>query len=391
MNTRNRTLLTEYLQALPLFENRYTQLKWLNPPQSNGQKRGNFSLVFSAMDQLDGKKIAIKFFDPTVLSDTYRLESFKREPIILEGLKDKPRCLQLLSPLKKFDFEIKDPSTGTVLAVLPCHFFALEWIENDIDDFFLKQEEFEAIAKLDVFNGILLSVEALHRYEVFHRDLKKDNFRITNCKNKIIKTIDMGTAAGHDVPQMLKQYDSPVGFLPYSAPEAYCGFSGDRVIGKYTDFYALGALLFELFNTEMFHTAHHEKQNFNLVMAAMITDLIVKTSLGDKLRAWKENCRMTKHMISYPKVEEGFSSAPKAITQELNNLINQLTQFDFYDRLADFNIIRQRINSMKNILQYRALEQRELERRKKWREKRIQNIETRERRIAAKNQNMIGR
>src|SRR5690349_21178138 len=108
MSMANRQLLTKHLQGLPVFEGRYKDLNWLNPIDAAGDKRGFFSLVFSAQDTLENKLVVIKFLDPAFMTNTYRLEAFKREPEILKRLAQQKRCLQLVSPLKEFAFEIKD-------------------------------------------------------------------------------------------------------------------------------------------------------------------------------------------------------------------------------------------------------------------------------------------
>ena len=145
---------------------------------------------------------------------------------------------------------------GTLVGSIPCKYFVVEWIDRDIDEFFDRQDAYAPAEKLKLFNEIVLGVEALHRYEVHHRDLHPRNLRsYTEALNRIIIAIDLGTAARLSSPSHVANYGAPVGANEYSAPETFCGLSGNREIGRATDVYALGCLLYELFNEDLFFYA----------------------------------------------------------------------------------------------------------------------------------------
>ena len=101
----NRLALIQKLEALPLLDARYSNLRCVNFNSSTGAKRGCFSLVFKADDVVDGKSVALKFFDidPENLKRTYRRDSFAREHELLQKLLNEDRCLQLSSSMKTFD------------------------------------------------------------------------------------------------------------------------------------------------------------------------------------------------------------------------------------------------------------------------------------------------
>jgi serine/threonine protein kinase len=77
---------------------RYINLKRVG---SNGGD-GNFSLVFSAIDQRTGRTVAIKVFRPDRLIETYRFQCFCREAILLEQLAGSADILEWLGPRDEF-------------------------------------------------------------------------------------------------------------------------------------------------------------------------------------------------------------------------------------------------------------------------------------------------
>src|ERR1700685_1037236 len=94
----NNLLLIKTLEALPLLDGRFANLKVVNCNVATGEKRGCFSIVFRADDTIEGKPVALKFFDlnPSAISDVYRRTAFERESKILQTLQTRERCLQLV-------------------------------------------------------------------------------------------------------------------------------------------------------------------------------------------------------------------------------------------------------------------------------------------------------
>jgi len=225
-------------------------------------------LVFKAIDNTTGERVAIKFMDPDGTSDVYRIDCFKREPKIIKQLNGKKRCLQLIEELQKFNLEIITASGSKF--PMPFEFFSTDWIEDDIDDYFLAKEDLSPIEKLKLFRLIVLAIEAIHNNYIFHRDLKPDNIRSDNKQGTLCAyVIDFGTAAQFDSKKILPGYSAQVGASLYSAPEAFLGFAGERGIAKITDFYALGCILYELFNKQLYFDVLINK-NTNYTIRACI-------------------------------------------------------------------------------------------------------------------------
>jgi len=379
----NRKILINTLEALEVFDGRYKNLKCVNYDLTKPEdaKRGCFSLVFKANDTLENRPVAIKFYDPhpRVLSNTYRLKAFEREPEILKTLQSKGRCLQLVSDMKIYFLVIRQG--GDEVAQIPCKYFVAEWIEDEIDTFFEDQERVDAIAKLQLFHQIALGVTSLHRQDGHHRDIKADNLRLKkdDRKNELVVAIDLGAAARAEDVNLLAEYADHAGAPAYASPEATVGFSGHREIGHLTDWYALGALLYELFNRDLFYSAHRKHSpNYDAALALTSLGLQKHSKLQDKLEALHKNLGTLRHVSESPPVDGDNSTVPAAIEIELRNLVRRLTEFDYRLRLRSIEELSLRINSCIRALENGLLAKRRKEQKKEWRRRRIEKLKRRE-------------
>lgn len=340
----NRIHLVRTLERLPLLAGRYDQISCVNYNEAQDETRGCFSMVFSARDTLSGKRVALKFYDVATrnLTDKYRVEAFEREPEILKALVGSKRCLQLLGDMDIFLLEVKDAVGNTVLT-LPCRYFAVEWIDDEIDKFFHRQQEFSASEKLHLLNEIVLAVEALHRHEVFHRDLKADNLRAyRDALRRIVVAIDLGTAARFSSAPIRDEYKKSVGSPIYAPAEALLGFAGDRRIAPLADVYALGCLLWELFNPGYFGRAVRNTGVFDAATAAIAIS-IAASNEKDKLIPLRRAMNQFSHAVVPVKIVGVGSTAPPSCAGLLNDLLRDMTRFNFEMRFNSLEDIRAKI------------------------------------------------
>lgn len=354
----NSQLLVNTLEALPLLEGRFSSIKLINV--ANGAKRGNFSLVFSAYDELEGRQVALKFFDldPTK-RNKYRLLCFEREHEILQKLKGAPRCLQLCSDFHTYDLSITIPGQSSPVS-LPAQFFAVDWLEDDIDEFFNRQEVHSAVDKLMLFNDVVLAVESLHSRLIFHRDLKVDNFR-SKAKDDLreVVAIDLGAAARYESTPILAAYGCPVGLLMYSAPEAFCGMSGVRSIAPLSDMFALGCMLFELFHPDDYPTAYRTaNSDFDFLFSVLKNKVDAEADPAEKIKIWNiEAAKLLRGLAAVSLSEDG-SSAPAAVADLLSELVAGMTEPNFNYRWSSFSKVRQRCWTAIRVLENESLAKR---------------------------------
>lgn len=371
----NNRLLIERLEATPLLDGRFRNIRVVNCNLATGTKRGCFSVVFRADDVIEGKVVALKFYDvsPASLNDEYRLSAFRRESAILEALLTADRCLQLVAGLKSYPLAVDVPNYGVI--ELPCQYFAVEWLDTQVDEYFLAQQDVSAIEKLRLFNEIILAVEALHRREIFHRDLKADNLRATtDATRRMVVAIDLGTAARLDSAFSRVAYGGPVGAQGYAPPEAICGLAGNRRIAPLSDVYALGCLLFELFNPDHFYYATRSANaQLELRLAAM--RLYVTEHRDDDLQLgqWQKALQAFGQGIAPVRLDGPASTLPMGIASLLNEVLSRLTDFNYSRRVGCLPWARRVVWTAIRVLENENEYQRrlaEVKRRRQWREER---------------------
>jgi len=381
----NSLYLVNTLENLPLLDGRYAQMKCVNVTSATGVTRGVFSLVFRAFDQVDQRWIALKFFDiaPNKMFDQYRVDSFGREHSILQTLLGVRRCLQVASALTTFKLEITQPG-GSPLEI-PCPYFAVEWIDEDVDSYFEMQDSYDALDKLQLFNDIVLSVEALHRNQVHHRDLKKDNLRASHERlARIVYAIDLGTAARIESPPLRPDYDTgSVGAPAYTAAEGLCGLAGLREIAKFTDIYALGCLLFELFNRDLFvRELLARNPNYQPILTVLGLTVRGGTTPAEKLFRWHTALRTHGKGVTPISILALDNSVPVGIAQLLDELVKSMTRIDYRARPNSLEFVRRRIQSAITCLKNDRVYRLKVEAAKARRAGRIANILKREQKLA---------
>lgn len=383
----NSQRLVDELQGLTLLDGRYSDIHLVNMP--GGLKRGHFSLVFKAHDKIEDKPVAIKFFDqdPTKM-DAFRLSCFDREHSLLTELLGASRCLQVLSPIAVFNFDIGPPNQPFIVSA---KYFVTEWHDGDIDEFFFRHEPERAIHKLKAFNEVVLAIEALHNRRIFHRDVKVDNFRREKrtTLDRVV-AIDLGTAAMETSGPLLTTYAGPVGLLTYSAPEAFCGLAGDRDIAFLSDIYALGCMLFELFAEDDFGTAYRSSNpDFENRLAALRYTLAHLT--GDELlREWDKNAHRLLGGLTALEFPKDGASVPLAVTDIINDLIKRMTIPDFRHRTITLDQVRRRLWSAIRCLENIEVSRRRAERIAAIREKKRENARLRGLRAVSRPQRQLG-
>ena len=294
------------------------------------RRRGVNSIVFQGLDILENKYIAVKFMDPNCISDQYKVAAFEREPELIEKLSGQKRVINLVSNINTFNWELIIPAESTsARAKIPIKYFVTEWIEEDVDDYFLLQHHIDAIDKLKIFRLILLAIESIHRNRVSHRDIKPDNLRSRdNGGEQIIVVIDFGTSARIDSPNIAANYHFQVGAPAYSAPETFVGFAGERSIAHLIDIYALGCLLYELFNKDIFDLSRSKNPNFETALALMKFAVNKHSNLDEKLKEWRDTMRFIKYSVEPPSFVGPSCVAPTSVQTLLNRAFREMVQFD---------------------------------------------------------------
>lgn len=312
------------------------------------------------MDEVTSGPVALKFFDPDLqfMANPYREEAFYRECELLTKVKGRERYLQLVKPLTEFPLSI---TTESNTLRIPCRYFATEWLGQKINMPFAYPGRTDALARLALFRELLLAVGALHRLEIFHRDLKPDNFGVADRpEGRRVVAIDFGTAFSIDSPQLGTAgiYDRQVGAIGYAPLEAQCGLSSVRTLGRHCDMYALGCLLFELFSDDYFYINMLNSSGYMACRGACEAHMIAVRGRSDNedrwIAEWGQIIARTKRQVITPELSSECHPVPASIVDILNRLVQCLTSVDYRDRCIDLTLIVRLVDSACRVLQNAA-------------------------------------
>ena len=323
--------------------NRFSQIRVVNRDPETGEMRrghqGVLSVVFRAHDTQTGHDIALKFFDPDYqgLASRYRMDLFEREAKLLERLQGKLGLLQLVKSLSEIQISATQAGESVTLT---CMYFAIQWLDGDIEAYFLRQDDYDALVKLALFREIVLGVFRLHRQQIAHRDIKPDNLRhVQNTSSEsLVVPIDLGTAIDlHSRPVgTTTDYQGPVGAGAFSPLEAQLGLAGLREMARATDIYALGCLLHDLFNADYYNVRLSEDPGFASCFFSCRAYLMRTNSDDPSSDAVLVNynyiLKVTKHQVNLPSIDSEDTTVPNAARDPLNRLLGRLAHIDYSQR-----------------------------------------------------------
>lgn len=92
---------------------------------------------------------------------------------------------------------------------------------------------------------IAQGLQAFHRQEMVHQDLRPDNIMID--QQGTVKLIDFGSTKVAGINEIVLRNDGLVGTMQYSAPEYFLGHSGD----KRADIFSLGVITYQLLSGQL--------------------------------------------------------------------------------------------------------------------------------------------
>ncbi len=109
-------------------------------------------------------------------------------------------------------------------------------------DVLTREAPLEFPRALDLSEGILSAIDAIHQKKIIHRDLKPDNIMVEEGTGNVI-LIDFGLAKDLLNATKLTTTGFYIGTPLYMAPEQ---FFNSSAVGIQTDIYAFGVVLFEM-------------------------------------------------------------------------------------------------------------------------------------------------
>lgn len=339
-------LLRTIEQKRHLKDQRFEGMQRIDPEGGGGQ----FSLVLKAKDRHSNRDVALKFFDPAKRGDAYRWESFKREVELLPRFLGKSDILQCVCPLTEFQEPFENPA-GIELKI-DFAFYAVELANCDVSAA-IAGNKWSPLERLVCFRSMCRAVQRVHAAFIAHRDLKPSNFLIMD--DGTLRLSDFGAARQiPGVAGIATKYTGPPGDLRYVSPEMMAVLHDvDPSFAFKGDFYALGAILFELFTGAVLNLHvldHHTLSMLNQTMNVVQADQRVQiyNSLVGSLSSARP----------LPSVGLFGGQTPRSIVGLIDHLFRGLAALDYRRRIFQFEDVFLQIDRCVYVLKHEAAYQR---------------------------------
>lgn len=148
--------------------------------------------------------------------------------------------------------------------------------DTESPEYFVIKKEIDLRKKLNIIILILKQVIELHeKYELAHRDIKTDNFVISDLSSLLLNLIDFGSAIQYG--QNMRESDKTnVGTFGYIAPEMLEPISTRPYYSLACDYWALGVVIAEILTS-----ANYQSELRKMMLAAKSKDALVDLKLAD--------------------------------------------------------------------------------------------------------------
>jgi len=187
--------------------------------------QGGMGTVYAAQDMMLGELVALKVLRPLVAEEKDVIERFRREVRLA-------RKVAHPNVARTYDIDVAEG----------LHYLTMELIEGTTLSAVLRDQPRLPVPRaVDIAMQICAGLDAAHRENVVHRDLKPGNVLIERSGRVVIT--DFGVACMMSGGGLLTgDPNIMVGTPAYMAPEQIT--SGD--IGAHTDIYSLGLVLYQM-------------------------------------------------------------------------------------------------------------------------------------------------
>lgn len=184
---------------------------------------GGMAVVYRARDTLLGRMVALKVLRPQYASDAEFVERFRREAQTAASLSH-PNVVNI------HDVGEEDG----------IYYIVMEYVEGrNLKEIIRQEGPLPARTAIFIAREICRALEAAHRLNLIHRDVKPHNILITFDGR--VKVTDFGIARAAATAS-LTQTGTVIGSVHYASPEQVRG----EPVGTSSDIYSLGVLCYEM-------------------------------------------------------------------------------------------------------------------------------------------------
>ena len=297
--------------------------------------RGCFSVLVSADDSHTHSRVAVKVCLPQ--SDRYRTDSFEREAHLLDELRGAPDIIQLVAPRSRFTEVLV--TEGGLEFPLQFNYYATELASEDLSDV-IADVRWCPERMLLAFRAICRAVQRIHSQRIVHRDLKPSNMLVMTDGH--VKLSDFGAARqlAAIAPALAATYRAPPGDHWYCAPEMLACLHDEKPAIAFTsDFFSLGATLFEMFSGAILGLRLFDPQFW-----ADIAQTMLAIPIGRRRATYDQIVGGIANSRPLPNISAFGAPVPPSIHDRLNDLYRSLSSIDYRKRLCNFDRIFHKIN-----------------------------------------------
>jgi ABC-type branched-subunit amino acid transport system substrate-binding protein len=186
--------------------------------------KGGMAMVFGALDTTLGRPVALKVMKPEISQDALAVQRFLREARAMAAFRN-----DHIVTIYEVDQAGSHP------------FLAMELLEGEPLDAWLKHERPAPAEIIDFSLQIARGLAAAHQSGMIHRDIKPANIWVEEPRRRL-KVLDFGLARHSQQDSHLTHTGAVVGTPAYMAPEQADG----QPVDERCDLFSLGCVLYEL-------------------------------------------------------------------------------------------------------------------------------------------------
>ncbi|MFO0819007.1 MAG: serine/threonine-protein kinase [Pirellulales bacterium] len=195
--------------------------------------QGGFCCVFLAIDETNGRRVAIKLLRPDKLNDVESVRRFRREQKSLFKLGDLPGVVSSLDLGNLQADEVNQPYL--CMAYVPGRTLRA------------KLEQWRCLPireSVRILTEICTTLDLIHSNGYTHRDIKPENLIEDASNSQRICIADLGLAFTMDDIAADVSRGQPIGTFSYFAPERLRDRSSD--LSRAIDWFSVGCILYEM-------------------------------------------------------------------------------------------------------------------------------------------------
>ncbi|MBI3110221.1 MAG: protein kinase, partial [Ignavibacteriales bacterium] len=243
---------------------------------------GGMGVVYKAQDTKLDRIVALKFLPPNLASDENDKKRFVHEAKAASAL-DHPNICNI--------HEIDETLDGQVFIAMA--FYEGTPLNKKIEQGPLKLEE-----AVDIGIQIAEGLQAAHRKDIIHRDIKSSNVMATASGQ--IKILDFGLAKRAGATLLTKS-GATVGTVPYMSPEQA---RGEKVDHR-TDIWSLGIVLYEMITGRLpFRSDYNEALVYSILNEDPPPPTSLRSDVPMELERIVKKAMQKEHASRYQHVDE---------------------------------------------------------------------------------------